>query len=122
LVKLKKGKGKGSRKMNKYLNDKVEFLVSEFVKNMNNLDEYKDSQLFFSVSGFDFKLVGYKLEEKGFKVELQYLEDNGIYFDTFEEFDFEDLDQVKMYLFDSLDLTFDSMKNQLKKIMLDNAN
>jgi hypothetical protein len=27
-----------------------------------------------------------------------------------------------MYLFDSLDLTFDSMKNQLKKIMLDNAN
>jgi hypothetical protein len=120
MVKLKKGKGSG--KMNKYLSDKVEFLVSEFVKNMNNLDEYKDSQLFFSVSGFDFKLVGYKLEEKGFKVELQYLEDNGIYFDTFEEFDFEDLDQVKMYLFDSLDLTFDSMKNQLKKIMLDNAN
>jgi hypothetical protein len=27
-----------------------------------------------------------------------------------------------MYLFDSLDLTFDSMKNQLKKIMLDNTN
>jgi hypothetical protein len=119
MVKLKKGKG--SRKMKKYLNDKVEFLVSEFVKNMNNLDQYKDSQLFFSVSGFDFKLEGYKLE-KGFRVELQYLEDNGIYFDTFEEFDFEDLDQVKMYLFDSLDLTFDSMKNQLKKIMLDNAN
>jgi hypothetical protein len=119
MVKLKKGKG--SAKMNKYLNDKVEFLVSEFVKNMYNLDEYKDSQLFFSVSGFDFKLEGYKLE-KGFRVELQYLEDNGIYFDTFEEFDFEDLDQVKMYLFDSLDLTFDSMKNQLKKIMLDNAN
>jgi hypothetical protein len=107
--------------MKKYLNDKVEFLVSEFVKNMNNLDQYKDSQLFFSVSGFDFKLEGYKLE-KGFRVELQYLEDNGIYFDTFEEYDFEDLDQVKMYLFDSLDLTFDSMKNQLKKIMLDNAN
>jgi hypothetical protein len=119
MVKLKKGKGSG--KMKKYLNDKVEFLVSEFVKNMNNLDQYKDSQLFFSVSGFDFKLEGYKLE-KGFRVELQYLEDNGIYFDTFEEFDFEDLDQVKMYLFDSLDLTFDSMKNQLKKIMLDNAN
>jgi hypothetical protein len=107
--------------MNKYLSDKVEFLVSEFVKNMNNLDEYKDSKLFFSVNGFDFRLEGYKLE-KGFRVELQYLEDNGIYFETFEEFDFEDLDQVKMYLFDSLDLTFDSIKNELKKLVLDNAN
>jgi hypothetical protein len=108
--------------MRRYLSDKTEFLVSEFVKNMNNLDQYKDSKLWFSVNGFDFRLEGYKSESNGFKVELQYLEDNGIYYETFEEYDFEDLDQVKMYLFDSLDLTFDSLKHQLKKMILDNNN
>lgn len=96
-------------------------MVNEFIKECKEISEYDIKTLKFSVMGFDFNLECIRLENGGYSIDLNYLEDNGIYYDYMDQYTFKDFKELG-YINDLLKIKFKSLKKELKKIMLDNTN
>jgi hypothetical protein len=105
--------------MNRKLNKKS---FNKYVDMIKDISEHQEIILKFSFMGFDFRLDTYKSGEKSFKVDLEYLEDNGIYYDYQEEFVFNDYEELKMYLYPVLNRYLEDLRVVLKNVMLDNVN